>query len=676
MHAWLDALPIPKKLWLFNILTAAVAGMISALLLIFVVWYIEAEHAEREATLKATILAQNALPALQFRDTRTAEDILGGLAPDPEVLSARIREQDGTIFASYTPRPDATVLAGNRLRVSVPIGQGQDAMGELELVADMTALREKLATYIGAVMLSSVLALLIGGILIARLQRAITHPLTELTRVMHEVSAGHDFSRRAVIASHDELGQLSDSFNRMIEQVEQSNAALSLELAERRRTEERLEHLAHHDPVTGLPNRHFFRKRAGDLARGQAFSAGSVALLFIDLDNFKYINDTFGHDCGDQLLVGVAERLQASVRAHDMVVRFGGDEFIVLLDRIGDTAQALRLAQKILNTILQPFDIGSATFHVTCSIGAALAPEHAGTFDELLRKSDAAMYAAKSAGKNNVQLWDPAISEDSSTRFILESDLRLALARGELSMHYQPVIELQTGRIAGMEALMRWHHAQRGFVSPAEFIPIAEDTGLIDELGLWAMQEAFTQGARWSAQFGALFVAVNVSGRQLRNGDFPVRAEAIACKCGLPPEMRELEVTESIIMAQRDAVQLLESLSERGFGLALDDFGTGYSSLAYLKRFPLDKLKIDRSFVKDLPADRDDAAIAEAIVGLARTLAMRTVAEGIETAAQAEMLRELGCDLGQGYYFAKPMPAAQMEAFIADNRATLGARTS
>jgi EAL domain-containing protein (putative c-di-GMP-specific phosphodiesterase class I) len=314
--------------------------------------------------------------------------------------------------------------------------------------------------------------------------------------------------------------------------------------------------------------------------------------------------------------------------------------------------------------------IGEREFFITCSIGVALAPEHADNFDDLLQKSDTAMYAAKTAGKNGICLWEASISNDTRARFVLENDLRQALAHDEIEMHYQPIVALASGRMVGMEALMRWRHPARGFVSPAEFIPVAEDTGLILELGEWAMRTAFTQAARWNQHHGPLFVAVNVSGRQFRERGFAEQAEAIARASGLAREMCELEVTESIIMGSTgEAVRLLEDLSSRGFALALDDFGTGYSSLSYLKRFPLDKLKIDRSFVKDLPDDVEDAAIAEAIIGLARTLSMRVVAEGIETAAQAKMLTGLGCQYGQGYYFSKPLPVERMAEFVAENLA-------
>jgi diguanylate cyclase (GGDEF)-like protein len=645
-------------------------------LLIVVIWNVEYEAARVDAGIKAAIIAENALPAVQFGDARTAVEILGGLNRDAGILDARIVSADGHVFAAFAPTGTDQHEGGGSaktIRVDVPIQVGNERLATFELTSDTAQVLAQIKTYASAVGLATGVALLLGGFIVVRLQRAITDPLSNLTRLMKEVSSGGDLSRRAAVPTGDELGELSDSFNRMIEQIEFRNTALSKELRERIQAEKRLEHLAHHDPVTGLPNRHFFRLRTGDLLHGGALNQGTMALFFVDLDNFKYINDSFGHDFGDQVLVAIAERLLASVRAYDMVVRFGGDEFVVLLDRVSDVAQMVRLAQKLSAAVTRPIKMDEQQFVVTCSIGIALAPLHASNFDELLQKADAAMYAAKTAGKNGIRVWEAAISYDTTARFALEADLRQALVLGEIEMHYQPVVALATGRIAGMEALMRWRHPRRGFVSPAEFIPIAEDTGLILELGEWAMRAAFTQARAWNAAFGPLFVAVNVSGCQLRDREFPARAEAIATASGLSRDMRELEVTESIIMGQTgEAVRLLEDLTARGFSLSLDDFGTGYSSLSYLKRFPLDKLKIDRSFVKDLPDDVEDAAIAEAIIGLARTLSMRVVAEGIETEAQARMLHSLGCQFGQGYYFSKPLPVEQMTTFIAEN---LGART-
>ncbi len=542
----------------------------------------------------------------------------------------------------------------------------------MELITDLESVYQETTIYTMAVGVAMLVSLLVGSILMLRLQRSITVPLTQLNALMRQVSERNDYSHRSRITSGDELGELGASFNRMIEQIEQRDVALGHELAERMRAEEQLAHLAHHDPVTGLPNRHYFRKWTRDLEAANAMSDDPLALLFIDLDNFKYINDTFGHDCGDQLLTAVAERLRGAVRSNDVVVRFGGDEFVVLLQNIRDTVIALQLAEKLRETVTSPLMLGGQEFVVTCSIGVAVSPLHGKTAEELLQNADAAMYHAKSGGKDGVRLWENAMSDQSTARFSMESDLRHAIPRQELEVHYQPIVDLGTGRALGMEALLRWKHPIQGFVSPAEFIPVAEDSGLILQIGEWVMQEAFRQVAAWTADFGPLFIAVNVSARQFRNPAFVSRTAQIARECGLPPEQIELELTESMVMGHTgEAVRIMHELSDQGFSLSLDDFGTGYSSLSYLKRFPLDKLKIDRSFVSDLPGDAESAAIARAIAGLAETLGMRVVAEGIETADQADILAAMNCGFGQGYHFSRPLPAARLPGFIADNRAKL-----
>ncbi|OGB28724.1 MAG: hypothetical protein A3F78_16315 [Burkholderiales bacterium RIFCSPLOWO2_12_FULL_61_40] len=670
-------IPIRQKLRRFQLMTSLISGLCTTAMLVLIVWNVEYRKAEHEAGLKAGIVAENALPALLLRDSKTAEEILARLGRDSEVLGARIIEPNGRIFASFRP-PDGNPGGAKgiaregllRMRVNTAIVSGGERLATLEVESDRGYVVAQILFYGGAVLLSMVLSMLIGNSIAVHLQRVITDPLSALVALMKNVSVDGNLSQRATITTQDEIGELGEGFNRMIAHIEQRNTALGNELAERQRVEQRLEHQALHDQVTGLPNRHFFRRRTDELMRDTAPRQGSRALLFIDLDNFKYVNDTFGHDCGDRLLIVVGERLSAAVRATDMVVRFGGDEFVVVLDQIANLPQAQLGARKVLDAVIQPFKMAEQNFFITCSIGVAMAAGPSENFDELLKKADAAMYVAKSAGKNGIRLWEPSMSNESRTRFELEAELHQALDNHELELHYQPIIELATGRIAGLEALMRWHHPARGPVSPAVFIPIAEDSGLIVRLGEWAMLTAFSQAARWNARFDPLFMAVNVSGRQFRDHAFASKAQTIARASGLAYGMCELEVTETMVMGHSgEAARILGELSAAGFSLSLDDFGTGYSSLAYLKRFALDKLKIDRSFVMDLPDDVEDAAITEAIVGLAKTLSMRTVAEGIETAAQAAMLRQLGCQYGQGYFFSRPLPAEQVAAFIANNQA-------
>jgi EAL domain-containing protein (putative c-di-GMP-specific phosphodiesterase class I) len=309
---------------------------------------------------------------------------------------------------------------------------------------------------------------------------------------------------------------------------------------------------------------------------------------------------------------------------------------------------------------------------VTCSIGVAMSPLHGRNAEELLQNADAAMYHAKSGGKDGVRLWDTSMSDQSSARFSMEADLRHAIDRRELEIHYQPIIDLTSRRPVGMEALLRWKHPVQGYISPMVFIPVAEESGLILHIGEWVMTEAFRQVAEWSADFGPLSIAVNVSARQFRSADFTARTDRIARDSGLARDQIELELTESMVMGHTaEAVRIMHELVDCGFKLSLDDFGTGYSSLSYLKRFPLNKLKIDRSFVSDLPGDAESTAIAQAIAGLAHTLGMQVVAEGIETVEQAVHLTGMRCQFGQGYYFSKPVPASRFPAYLAETRAQL-----
>ena len=422
MRTWLntDDFPIQKKLWLFNLQTALISGIVSALLLTLIAWRVEYGNAAHEAGIKAAILAENALPALLFRDAKAAREVLAGLARDGQILGARIVEPDGSVFAAFAPRRGAGATASasaNQFRVSAPMESGGRQLAMLEIDSDGGQVIAQILIDVGAVALSTVLTLLIGSFVTVRLQKAITRPLSMLAAMMKDVSEGGDLAQRAPPGNRDELGALSESFNRMIGQIEQRNSALGVELAERRLAEKRLEHLAHHDQVTGLPNRHYFRKRTSDLMRGRTRKDSAMALLFVDLDNFKYVNDTFGHDCGDQLLVLVADRLSASVRTQDMVVRFGGDEFVILLESVGDLAQAQYRAGELLAVVSQPYRLAGHDFSVTCSIGLAVTPDHAGNFDDLLQKADAAMYVAKAGGKNGLRLWEPSISHESSRIF-------------------------------------------------------------------------------------------------------------------------------------------------------------------------------------------------------------------------------------------------------------------
>ena len=435
---------------------------------------------------------------------------------------------------------------------------------------------------------------------------------------------------------------------------------------ERKQAEAQIEFLAHHDPLTRLPNR-FVAKERLKMAMAYADRANeSIALLFLDLDNFKAINDTLGHSAGDLLLIEVAQRLQACLRETDTVSRQGGDEFLIILANITDLDDVSDAAAKIVAALAAPCEIEGHALAVTVSVGIAIYPNDARDTDALMQRADTAMYHAKDNGGNDYTFFNEQMNAAVAEAHAIRSELRQALADGEFELYYQPQIDLASGRIVGAEALLRWHSPKRGLVLSEAFIPIAEDCGLIVPIGDWVLQEACRQAVRWQQDgLPELSIAVNLSALQFRRGDLRQSVIQALGDSGLDPSCLELELTESIlIMEAEHALDTVRHLKSLGIRFSIDDFGTGYSSLAYLKRFPIDKLKIDQSFVRDMDTNPEDAAIVHAIIQMARALNLKTLAEGIETEATIEHLRIHHCDEAQGFYFSRPLPAKAFADYL------------
>ena len=430
-----------------------------------------------------------------------------------------------------------------------------------------------------------------------------------------------------------------------------------------------LKHMVLHDPLTNLPNRLLLEDRIGQAIEACRRAASRCAVLFVDLDRFKSVNDSLGHFYGDELLRSVADRLRSAMRSEDTVSRLGGDEFVVLLRDLAHAEHADLVAQKVLDVVGAPVQIHGRELCVTPSVGVALFPDHGASAQALISAADAAMYHVKKAGRNAFRRFSAELSTFFPDRLMLETDLRKALDRHELELYYQPKFDVGSGALRGMEALVRWNHPARGVVGPAEFIPLAEETGLINRLGQWVLREACRQNRAWQLEgLPPLRVAVNISGVQLRHGDVADNVAVALRDAGLEPRYLEIEITESVVMQNASSAMLmLDRLSQMGVHLAVDDFGTGYSSLSYLKRFPLNTLKIDRSFISDLSEDRDDALIVQAIIALAHSLQLEVVAEGVEHPAQLAMLKAFGSDQYQGYLRSHPLPAAQFRRLLSDN---------
>ncbi len=627
---------------------------------------------------QAVAMAGNLEAPVAFGDVPFAQQTLKALQHYPDVRMAAVVMADGKYFAEYsrdtskdigslrqllTQGEFVTVHTHGVVQNIAPPGQ---APSRLIIVASLEQVNRELALTVSASVAIGGLILVLAFTMFRRMSLSVTRPIEYLTTVMRQVEHDGDHSLRVDIVSDDEIGELAKGFNSMLSALERQNVSLNTELDERKKIQRKLDRLAHYDTVTRLPNRHYFQERLKVALAHSIQIDKMMAILFVDLDNFKLVNDSYGHHIGDKLLQVAAERLSGALRSGDVVCRLGGDEFAIILEHLPDIQQIETLVDKLIQNLIQPLRLDHYDIVVTGSVGIAVCPQDADNPESLLRFADAAMYAAKGAGKNTWRRFDPEMASQSALRLTLENQLRIALAEGQLEVHYQPQINMKTNAVDGLEALVRWNHPDRGYVSPLRFIPVAEECGLIRPLGEWVLRTACRQIVDWSLEgHERLKVAVNVSVRQLVHPDFVEMVLAVLAETGCAARQLDLEITESILMQHSDrTVATLQQLHDRGIGIVIDDFGTGYSSMAQLKNLPVTKLKIDKSFVDDIATSRSDLAITATITSLAHNLQIQIIAEGVENSQQVLLLRQSGCDNFQGYHFARPLPAAQITNFI------------
>ncbi|PJJ18411.1 diguanylate cyclase/phosphodiesterase [Janthinobacterium sp. 67] len=595
---------------------AAMLAMASLLLILFQLFSLQSSF-QRNLHIQADMLAPAAAEALRQGNHLAAQQLLASLAAAPHVRQALLYNPYGAPFARYARSSTDAAPAAPRNGLHLDYLDGGATIlkalpggGALYLHASLAPLYASLAQFAAFTLLVCLCAF------------GLTFLMVRRTRTAAQQAENH------------------------------------------------LHYLAHVDSVTQLPNRHEFNDAlAYALARADRQDS-SVGLLLLDLDNFKVVNDTLGHHCGDQLLKLVSERLVAILRGTDIICRIGGDEFVVIVEPADDSSEMASVARKILAVLAEPFDLEGHQLYVSASIGVSLYPFDAHDVATLTRNADTAMYHAKHQGKNRYAVFKAEMELRAQRRLRMEANLRRALQNEELYLHYQPQIDLRSGRIVGVEALIRWNCREMGQLSPAEFIPVAEESGIIVDLGRWVLQSACRQAAAWY-KAGLLdsleHVAVNLSACQARDPGLMDDIHAILHETQLPHGLLELEITEGVLMDNIHAnVELMRRLQEAGIHLSVDDFGTGYSSMSYLKRLPIDQLKIDRSFVRDLPGEGE--AIVTAIIAMAHSLHLKVVAEGVETLRQVEFLRTAGCDNVQGFFFARPMTAAQLTALLLERR--------
>ncbi|ATF11671.1 EAL domain-containing protein [Brevibacillus sp. HB1.2] len=486
---------------------------------------------------------------------------------------------------------------------------------------------------------------------------AIQHAFS--TRKEYMVECRINTQRNDVIWTESKINPIADEEGNVTKLL-----LVTRDVTDRKQSEETIHHLAYHDALTDLPNRRMYvQQLSKEMMQAKRFQS-NLAVLFLDMDRFKDVNDSFGHDVGDMLLIEASKRLQACLKPGDVVARLGGDEFTIMQNHLQDRSEASALAEQIMNQLQRPFELEGHVFNVSCSIGIALYPQDGDNPEDLLKRADTALYTVKSRGKNGYDFFDPTMEAKSLERILMENEMRKAIEQEQFQIYYQPKIDIMTSAMTGMEALVRWVHPELGIIPPNRFIPIAEETGMILALGEWILKQACKQNKFWHDQGYTLKVSVNLSARQIYQKDLVEMIKDILRETNLSPDWLELEITESIFVKMEEATAVLQQIRDIGIQISIDDFGTGYSSFSYIKSLPVDTIKIDASFIRDIHHNQESQAIVKAIVTIAQSLNMNVIAEGIELHDQVAALKENGCDHGQGYLFSKPLPTDAFDQFL------------
>lgn len=673
-------LPLKSKLNLALLLSSGIAVTLLFMLMLANTVYNLRQGTVSQISAITEVTAANSAAALVFNDPKSAADTLAALRVEPEIIFAEIHDANNQRFASYRSTrvsADFKVDEANRdnfwdiiFSTSRFIVVDNEPIGHVWVVADLSSQLSALTGQILALAIATVISLSLTLLIANSFRTMIVTPIEQVASTAKAIAHDQDFSRQVPQAGDDEIGQLIDAFNHMVGQIEDRELRLKDELQHRQFTEQKLEKLAHYDTLTGLPNRHLFQQTL-TLTLERARNLGSqVALYFIDLDNFKVVNDSLGHPTGDMLLKILSQRLTKCIRGSDIVSRLGGDEFTVIIDQVKGPEHLREIANKLAAAVAQAVELKDIELQMTASIGIALFPNDATDAENLVRNADTAMYFAKSRGRSNFQFFSAEMNDRANKRLIIEAHLRRAIEKNELFLVYQPQIDLATGRIVGAEALLRWMSPELGAMGPAEFIPVAEDAGVIQQIGDFVMESACRQAKRWIDEEDiSLRIAVNVSIRQFSAKLFVSNVQALLARTGLPVELLELELTESCIMDNvEDTLIKIRELHELGIRLSVDDFGTGYSSMSYLKQLPISQLKVDQSFVRNIPESNEDMEIVRAVLHLSHGLKLETLAEGVETVEQAAFLAQEGCMMAQGYYFSRPVPPEEITVLLRGGR--------
>jgi diguanylate cyclase (GGDEF)-like protein len=684
---FLSNLSIQNKFLVINLVVTTTALSFSVIMAVLGEYLTKRDFIMESLIVQAKMVANNTTAALVFDDESGAKDILHAFTSSSDVHIAVIYDTKGDVLASYIRHGIDKNISGlhmsekdhddidtdihqhkddsllnNKIHINQEIEFEGKTIGTLFIEADISGLYSNIINYLIYTTIVALAGLTLASLLLLKLRKSITGPLQNLSSMMDTVILKNDYSVRVHDTTDDEIGILSRGFNEMLAHIQMNDEKLAYELSERYKAEEHLDKLAYYDVTTDLPNRHFFHEHLERAVEHAITSKQKMALLFLDLDNFKIVNDTLGHKTGDMLLKQASARLSNVLRQNDYICRIGGDEFAIILEKVKQIEDISIVSEKCIEALSNPFVFDSNSFFIGVSIGISICPEDAAAANDLLVNADMAMYEAKLRGKNNYQYFNKEMNDNHSRKFQLESDLRHAITEGQMELYYQPQVDANNGKLIGIEALMRWNHPQKGMVNPDEFIPIAEETGLILPLGEWLINTA-CQHSNHVIESGLkdISIAINISGIQIRESSFIDTVRNALKMSSVKPGYLEFELTESILMDDSDLViDKVKQLNNLGVNVAIDDFGTGFSSMSYLKSFPINKLKIDKSFISGLPQSSEDMAITRAIIAMAHGMNIKVVAEGVEHDDQVDFLCEHDCDIFQGYYYARPMPLEEL----------------
>lgn len=644
-------------------------------------WFSLRENILDRLSAQADVIGASSASALLFNDDQAAAQTLTTLHAEEEIVAAMLFDENKVLFASYTQDEKTLELALPQAEegryqgyfyVKRPVTFYGERLGQIVLLLEPKRFEKLQLERLSLVAILFMTSLLVAVGLSNLTQRLITAPVLQLAATARRITQTQNYKLRAMSGSRDEIGDLADDFNAMLGEIERRDQELQAAQAEleakvSERTEELLEltrqfeHQAFHDALTGLPNRMMFDRdldRSISIARRSGYQ---LAVMFLDLDRFKAVNDTLGHAIGDRLLIVLAERLKEQLRDSDTLARLGGDEFAVLLVDTSPEA-VVEVAGKLIRVINQSIDIDSYSLRVTTSIGISVYPDDSEDAGSLLKNADTAMYFSKDVGRNRFSFYSREMNARSERRMQLENRLRAALAEHQLQVYYQPKYSAQTCQLVGVEALVRWNDPEEGFISPEEFIPLAEECGMIGDIDDWVTVQACRDLMSLSARgLPAITLAVNFSPAHFMHRGLSDRIEFALKSTGFPGARLEIEVTEAVVASEEEHLhEYLNQIRDLGVSLAIDDFGIAYSSLSRLKQLPINTLKIDRSFISDIGSDSDDEVIVRTIIDMAHNLNLKVIAEGVETEAQFEFVRQHGCDQIQGFLFGKPMPLEEL----------------